>query len=120
VQKYPLTSSGTHGWQYGPGEAIRYFREHAEEYDEFILGGAFNAPVIFFPFYAPDGFCDRRCLVGDFRVYKKERRQLFAVPPAYVTQNEAAFSMSPRHVVLYPDGTTALIVGSITPKGTPG
>lgn len=120
VKKYPLTSSGQTGWQYGPGEVIQFFREHGDEYDELILGGSFNAPTIFFSFYAPDGFCDRRCLIGDFRAYNKEKRQLFAVLPTYATQNEASFSISPHHTVLYPDGTTALILGSITPKGTGG
>lgn len=113
IEMYPLRSSDALGWQYGPKEVIRYFREHSSEYDQLLLWGDFNAPHIFFSFYAPDHLCDNRCFIGSLEMFNPNVRQLFALTPDFIAANSTTFSFSPVHTVYYPDGNPALVLVTI-------
>jgi hypothetical protein len=77
---YARLSDGYWGWQDGPQEIVAYFLEVEDDYDQLIMSGDFNAPRIFFPFYAGDTRC-KKCFIGGPDDFRPERRQLFALKP---------------------------------------
>lgn len=72
-------TAGFWGWQWGPREIMSYFKQHASEYDELYMQGAFNAGDIFIPFYDPDNECKDKCKLGGFEMYNSNKKQLFVV-----------------------------------------
>jgi 4-amino-4-deoxy-L-arabinose transferase-like glycosyltransferase len=108
---YNTYASGFWGWQYGPRQVVAYFVQHQDSYDDMVLAPEFNAPEIFFTFYAPND-C-HKCAVGlPEDSYRTDRRQLFAVTPGYA----AMYAGRDRTVatVKYPDGSTAFVLIEIT------
>ena len=112
----PLYTSGYHGWQEGPKEAMRYFIPRNEQYDEPILSSAFNAPQMFLTFYDLDHRCTH-CRIGDLSIYDPRKKQLFALHPEESTVRRG------RKVhlsnVYYPNGAVALEIFTVDPTGIP-
>ena len=108
---YPLHSSDYWGWQYGPKEIVRYFEVHKREYDEMYMIGEFNAPEIFFKFYAPHS-CEK-CRIGvPHESYTSLKKQLFAVTPAYLRKH-SEISLATKKTVYYPNLSVAFQIGEI-------
>lgn len=108
---YPLYSSDFWGWQYGPQKIISYFVEHEKEYDELYMIGEFNAPEIFFKFYAPHN-C-QKCKIGTpDKNYKKNKKQLFAVTPNYILSHQN-IHMHIQKTIYYPNRDIAFEIGEI-------
>lgn len=106
--KNPLSTSDYWGWQYGAGDIVRYFSAHEKSYEDLIMAPEFNAPDIFFKFYAPGGCGNCRIGLPD-NSYVKGRRQLFAVTPDYMTKH-SNFIYSPVKTIYYPNGNVAFIL----------
>lgn len=110
-QRYPLYSADFWGWQYGPKEIITYFEEQKQSYDELYMIGEFNAPYIFFKFYAPNG-CETCSVASPHEVYNPTKKQLFAISPTYQeTHPEIAFLV--KKTVYYPNGKVAFLIGEV-------
>lgn len=108
--KYPTYAYDFWGWQYGASGIVHRFIKYENEYDQFIMQPAFNAPYIFFSFYAHDK-C-KRCTVGSPKThYIKGQKQLFAITPEYLQQNSVHFKT--KDVVFYPNNTVAFLIGEI-------
>ncbi len=99
---YPALSAGYWGWQWGPEEIVPYFASVEPQYDNLYLDGEFNAPYIFFRFYAPDA-C-KKCQIGNLTSYDPARRQIFALRPNNVLD---PYTYDTKKTLLYPDGTVA-------------
>lgn len=97
----PRTTSGYWGWQYGPKEIIQYFLQVENQYDELIMDGNFNAPEIFFKFYAPHG-C-QKCKIGDINLLDRRKKQLFALSP----ENLVNLNYQLKKTIYYPNGQAA-------------
>ena len=109
--QYPLDSAGYWGWQYGPRDIVTYFDAHQSEYDDLVMAPEFNAPDIFFKFYAPHG-C-KKCLVGlPENFYVKGKNQLFALTPLYI-KNNPQYTYRPVKSIIYPNGNTAFTLMTI-------
>lgn len=106
-QEYPLHSSDYWGWQYGPREIIRYFKEVEGNYDELIMSSNFNAGEIFFKFYYPEGCI--KCKIGNITNYNPTKKQLFALSPDEIKN----FNFKTQKTVYYPNGETAFLIGEI-------
>jgi 4-amino-4-deoxy-L-arabinose transferase-like glycosyltransferase len=109
--KYPLYSADFWGWQSGPAEIVTYFESQKQNYDDMYLIGEFNAPYIFFKFYAPHG-CEK-CKLGvpDLN-YDLNKKQLFAVSPAYLaTHSELRFAI--KKIIYYPNRKEAFLIGEV-------
>jgi 4-amino-4-deoxy-L-arabinose transferase-like glycosyltransferase len=99
------------GWQYGPRQIVHYYTAHEASYDELVMISDFNAPEIFFRFYAPDDCAN--CIVGvPSDSYKAGQRQLFALTPDFA----AAYAGKIKTVdtIRYPDGETAFVLVEFT------
>lgn len=105
---YPLYSSDIWGWQYGARDIVRYFSAHEKSYDDLIMAPEFNAPDIFFKFYAPGGCVNCRIGLPD-NSYVKGRRQLFAIAPSYITSHPD-FIYTPVKTIYYPNSKVAFIL----------
>ncbi len=99
----PKTTSDFWGWQYGPRDIVSYFKTQQNNYDDLFMSSSFNAPNIFFSFYAPNT-C-RNCRVGNLESYNPKRRQLFALRPEEITI--APQSILVKEHLDYPDGRVA-------------
>lgn len=109
--QYPLYSSNFWGWQYGAKDIVQYFVLQEKNYDEIIMAPEFNAPEIFFKFYAPND-C-KKCRVGlPENFYNPHRKQLFAVTPTYL-QNNLAYRFEVIKTIFYPNNTIAFQIGEI-------
>ncbi len=87
IQTYPHYAADFWGWQYGARDIVKYFAHHQYQYDEIYMEGAFNAPEIFFKFYALNN-C-KNCFIGvPHEKAKPYAKQLFAVTPFYLTEHE--------------------------------
>ena len=104
-REYPTVSADYWGWQDGPEDIIAYFELVEDEYDQLIMTGEFNAPHMFFRFYAPEG-C-HKCMIGEIDSFDASQRQLFALKPHHIDQLDPAYSTSTKHTVRYPDGSVA-------------
>ncbi len=107
---YDSYSSDFWGWQYGAREIVGYFVQHQDSYDDLVMAPQFNAPEIFFSFYAP-GEC-AKCRVGlPGDTYQAGRRQLFAVTPDYTSKYSPEFKTV--RTIRYPDGGVAFLLVEI-------
>lgn len=108
---YPLYSSGYWGWQYGPREVVSYFVENEKNYDDLYMIGEFNAPYIFFKFYAPHD-C-QKCKIGlPSDSFVGNRKQLFALTPDYLQKNpQLKFALEKS--IYYPNGDIAFQIGLV-------
>ncbi|MBI4201165.1 MAG: glycosyltransferase family 39 protein [Chloroflexi bacterium] len=104
-RNYPNRSADFWGWQYGPREIVGYFKKVEAGYDDLVMVGEFNAPEIFFKFYAPEG-CPK-CRIGDLSLYNRGRKQLFALKPAQLVPR---FKYATKHTVTYPNGEVAFLL----------
>ena len=102
---YPATSAGYWGWQDGPEEIIDYFLVVRDGYDQMYMDGKFNAPRIFFQFYA-GGQCDK-CFIGGLDRYDPAQRQLFALRPENLRADEYEYTV--LDTLIYPDGELAFV-----------
>lgn len=108
--QYPTYASGFYGWQYGAKYIVRSFETYEKNYDMFVMAPEFNAPYIFFRFYAPDN-CGK-CTIGlPESHYIKGQNQLFAITPEYLRTHQYAFDT--KAVIFYPNNTVAFLVGEI-------
>lgn len=105
---YPDYSADFWGWQYGAKDVVAYFSAHERSYDDLIMFPEFNAPYIFFKFYAPGGCAKCRLGTPD-NSYVKGRHQLFAVTPDYMA-NHPEFIYKPLKIIYYPNGKAAFIL----------
>jgi 4-amino-4-deoxy-L-arabinose transferase-like glycosyltransferase len=109
--KYPLYSSDFWGWQAGPKEIVAYFEQNKTQYDDEFMIGEFNAPFIFFKFYAPNG-CEKCKLGVPNEVHNAKRRQLFAVSLGYLEQHpEIRFII--KKIIYYPNQKPAFFIGEV-------
>lgn len=109
--KYPRYASDFWGWQYGARDVVQYFEKEQNNYDELIMAPEFNAPGIFFKFYAPED-C-QKCLIGlphDLLNYQK--KQLFAVTPTYL-QTYPQIHFQSKKSIYYPSGSVAFEIGEV-------
>ncbi len=112
--EYPRLSAGYWGWQWGPEAIMPYFVRVQGEYDDLILDGEFNAPYIFFRFYAPDDCA--KCRIGDADAYDPRRRQLFALRPQHLGP---PYQYAVKETLHYPDGEVAFRIVEITGRTAP-
>jgi len=109
--QYPLYSSDFWGWQYGAKDIVTYFKNNQDEYDELIMAPVFNAPHIFFKFYAPNN-C-QKCKIGlPHEMYKSKSKQLYAVTPIYLQAHPELLFVS-QETIYYPNNTVAFHLGQI-------
>jgi len=118
-QEYPKLSAGYYGWQWGPKEIIEYFELVQDDYDQFIMDGAFNAPGIFYQFYTRDKCGPPRCIIGNTDKYTPggTTRQLFALRPESLLPD---YEYVTRRELMYPDGTLAFSIVEIKGRKSPG
>lgn len=102
--RYALLTDGYWGWQDGPQEIVEYFVRVEDEYDQLIMSGDFNAPMIFFRFYAGDDDC-KKCFIGNVENYRPDRKQLFALKPENLEKATSAYRT--LDTIYYKDGTVA-------------
>lgn len=102
---YPNVSADYWGWQDGPEEIIGYFESVEDDYDQLIMTGEFNAPHMFFWFYAPEG-CSK-CMIGEADRFDPAQRQLFALKPHQIDTINPSYDIVTKHTVEYPDGSVA-------------
>lgn len=108
---YPTYSSNFWGWQYGPKNIIHYFVIHEKKYDGLYMIGEFNAPEIFFKFYAPHD-CSN-CHIGTPDTnYLPGRKQLFVITPNYLTAH-SMYHFKAEKMIYYPNQTIAFEIGEI-------
>lgn len=112
---YPNVSADYWGWQDGPQEIVEYFESVEADYDQLIMTGEFNAPHMFFWFYAPDG-C-RKCTIGEAERFDPSQRQLFALKPHQIAELSSSYDISTKHTVEYPDGSLAFRLVEIETRG---
>lgn len=111
LEAYPLYSSDYWGWQYGPKEIVAYFVEQENKYDQLIMTSEFNAPYIFLKFYGQDR-CEK-CLIGDFFLIDKNKKQLFAVKPKDLEQLKPDYQFLSQKEIFYPNGDLAFKIGEV-------
>jgi len=112
---YPNISADYWGWQDGPEEIVRYFESVESDYDQLIMTGEFNAPHMFFWFYAPEGCA--KCMVGEADRFDRSQRQLFALKPHQLAEINPSYIISTKHTVEYPDGSVAFRLVEIVDPG---
>jgi len=118
----PKTTSGYWGYQTGPREAIRYFHNHKNDYDQLMLSGNFNAPFMFMWMYDPDrSKCSqKKCFIGDLvHSYRPQYKQLFALRPWEFEEQTKKLGLKDvrvRHKIMNPNGTVELIIFETGPR----
>lgn len=107
----PQYNSDFWGWQYGPKYIISYFVENESKYDKLYMIPEFNAPDIFFKFYAPNG-C-RKCGLGTpDTVYDPNSKQLFALTPKYLLEHPS-YQFKTLKTIYYPNKNIAFQIGEV-------
>lgn len=109
--RYRIYSSDFWGWQYGAREIVQYFKENESKYDELIMAPEFNAPDIFFKFYAPNNCSKCRIGLSDTN-YNPSVKQLFAVTPTYLREHPS-IRFKRKKTIYQPNGTIAFQIGEI-------
>ena len=74
------------------------------------MDGEFNAPYIFFRFYAPDHCAPGECTTGNAESYNPEFRQLFALRPHNYTDK---YEYRTVHEIRYPSGELAFSLNEV-------
>jgi hypothetical protein len=89
-----------------------------DDYDQFVMDGAFNAPGIFYQFYTRDTCRPPRCIIGNTDKYAPggNTRQLFAMRPESLVPG---YEYVTRRQLMYPDGTLAFAIVEIKGRATP-
>lgn len=104
--EYPQYSSDFWGWQSGPREIVSFFKENQKSYDDLIMTGSFNAPGIFFKFYASND-CGK-CQIGGLDKINPQRRQLFALKPEEIKISKN--DMILKKEIFYPNQDLAFVI----------
>lgn len=116
-KQYPKDSAGFWGWQYGPKQVMEYFIENANNYDDLVMSGEYNAGEIFTRFYDPDNRCQDKCKIGDFwrdpGIVNPQRRQLFSLSLGYLESSGYKDQFVIKKKVYYPDGSVAVVIGTL-------
>jgi 4-amino-4-deoxy-L-arabinose transferase-like glycosyltransferase len=107
--EYPRLAADYWGWQFGPKEIVARFLGVEGQYDDLIMDRRFNAPRMFFGFYAPDACA--KCEIGNTEDYDPARRQLFALRPENMPDT---FTYKTLDVIDYPSGEPAFYLVEIT------
>ena len=108
--QYQRVSADFWGWQWGPGGIMDRFLAVEDQYDQLVMDGDFNAPEIFFPFYAPGG-CEK-CTIGNWGAYDSSQKQLFALRPSSLW---LTYDYDVKGELYYPDsGALAFLFLEIT------
>ena len=110
-QEYNLYSSDFWGWQYGARDIVQFFDTHRIEYSDLVMAPEFNAPEIFFKFYAPNSCLKCRIGLPD-NFYNPSRKQLFALSPTYLSNNQV-LKFKIKKTIYYPNKTIAFQIGEI-------
>ncbi len=111
IYQYPLYSADFWGWQYGAKDIVTYFSQHEKHYDQLVMAPEFNAPEIFFKFYAPND-C-QKCMIGTpDTLYNAKLKQIFAVTPSYLLSHPQYHFRTLKNVI-YPNKTIAFEIGKI-------
>lgn len=105
--RYPEVSSGFWGWQAGPQEMTAYYVEHREDYDAFVMEGAFNEPAIFLDFYLDDPALRATASIGGTDAFDPARRQLFGVSRETFERDLDPDAWTIRETVRYPNDEVA-------------
>ncbi len=117
LKKYPLYSSDSWGWQYGPKETMNYFLSKKDNYDEFYMAVSFNGPKIFLKFYDPDNLCQNKCKMGDLlltpEIYTSSKRQLFSLSPTRLKKLKFKDKFKIKKTIYYPNGKEAFLIGEL-------
>jgi len=108
---YSSYSSDFWGWQYGPRDIIHYFAHEQNTYDDEVLQPDFNAPYIFFKFYAPTD-CEKCKLGTPDSSYVPNRKQIFAITPTYMTTHNN-FQYKIIKTIYYPNQNPAFYITTI-------
>lgn len=109
-QRYPEYSSEFSGWQYGPGEIIKFYKNtNQQEWDDMFLPGNFNGPTVFLPFYDSDTTCIK-CKMGRWDRLDKNKKQIFADEPGYIPQYEKFGKIQILHTIYYPNNKPAYYI----------
>ncbi|MBI3955143.1 glycosyltransferase family 39 protein [Candidatus Gottesmanbacteria bacterium] len=103
-QQNPLTTSDYWGWQFGARDIVTYFKQVEPQYDQLIMEPKFNAPDVFFKFYAPET-C-KKCVIGDFKAYNPAKKQLFALSAEYLAENKIS-PYTIHKIIYYPNKSVA-------------
>jgi hypothetical protein len=119
-QDYPNISTDYWGWQYGPKQMISYYKQHADQYDEFIFDGNFNEAFVFLDFYLQDTEMRNRASIGDLSRLDFSKHQLFAIKAE--TWNRLPGSQVPSKsylvidsVITFPNGKDAAYLVELRP-----
>lgn len=113
--EYPTYSYGFYGWQFGARDILQYFMTVEADYDDLVMGGDFNAPEIFIPFYSQNNKkgCSK-CIVGSFQGrYNPERKQLFAVNDWQLKEFSYNSQFEKIKDINYPDGKPYVQIGIV-------
>ncbi|RJQ35877.1 phospholipid carrier-dependent glycosyltransferase [Candidatus Microgenomates bacterium] len=108
--KYPLYAADFWGWQYGARDIVKYFSENELKYNELIMIPEFNAPDIFFKFYA-SGNCFKCKLGTPSESYNPKLKQLFAVSQNYL--EEHSYQFKTLKTIYYPNKKVAFQIGEV-------
>ncbi len=105
---YPQKSSDFWGWQYGPKEILKIFKENEGRYQQFMMSREFNSPEIFIGFYYPE--C-KNCvfspdLSNNFSLHPKT---MFAFRPHELTLVKGNYKI--LNYLYYPNGEIAFLIG---------
>ncbi|OGL53254.1 hypothetical protein A3K55_02070 [Candidatus Shapirobacteria bacterium RBG_13_44_7] len=112
---YPQYSSDYWGWQSGPREVVKYFLSQKDNYDQLCLEGKFNSPKIFIKFYDPTNQCSDKCQICDSTSFDSQSKQLFALSQeSYDKLNNQGKNITIHHLITYPNGQPAFVIGEIT------
>jgi len=110
-QDYKYYASDFWGFQYGAEDIVNYFTAHEAEYDELVMAPEFNAPHIFFDFFAPSS-C-HTCIIGlPHDTYDQNKKQLFAITEEY-KKTRLTYDFETKHTIFYPNHTVAFLIGEI-------
>ncbi|MEI6222470.1 MAG: glycosyltransferase family 39 protein [bacterium] len=114
MQQYPQYAADIYGWQYGPKEAMEYFLENKDQYDEIYLSNAFNSPEIFLLFYDPQKLC-KQCHILRSQISNNiiDKKLLFAFRPEEIS-NVPKDKFIVKKTVYYPNNKEALVIGEFT------
>lgn len=116
MKDYEKRAAGYWGWQYGFGEAMRYFADHVTEYDAFMLSVEFNSPDRLLRFYEISRPCRKCRIVGSWHA-TGAHRSLYAMRPTQLRKLEMESPDTLNEEVgriVSPGGETALVLVSVT------
>ncbi len=92
---------------------IKYFVEHKNEYDEFLMDGMFNQPQVFLDFYIKDSAIRTKATIGGIEQYDPKKRQLFGLRKEEYLKKKDQINLQIQSIVYYPNGDKAFYLVKI-------